>query len=81
MPVRMHESDLTLSDTPVMKKRKIASSPLLATPTRVLEQVKNVSAGVIILLCPPSPYKLIVLSMRLNCTIDTKVVVCPSVML
>ena len=32
------------SDTPVIKKRKISCSPLLATPTRVLEQVKNVSA-------------------------------------
>ncbi|CAM9360828.1 unnamed protein product [Laminaria digitata] len=29
------------SDTPVVKKRKISCSPLLATPTRVLEQVKN----------------------------------------
>lgn len=30
------------SDTPVLKKRKLSASPLLATPTRVLEQVKNV---------------------------------------
>lgn len=29
------------SDTPVMKKRKLSSSPLLATPTRVLEQAKK----------------------------------------
>lgn len=32
------------SDTPVMKKRKMSGSPLLVTPTRVLEQVKNVSS-------------------------------------
>lgn len=42
---RMLVGGLPATDTPVMKKRKLSGSPLLITPTLVLEQVKNVSEG------------------------------------
>lgn len=47
MPVeRLVAGGIASSETPVMKKRKLSGAPLLNTPTRVLEQVKNVSSKI-----------------------------------
>lgn len=52
---RLSVGGLTSTGSPVKKKRKLSGSPLLLTPTLVLEQVKNVSVSKPIRTSPPLP--------------------------